>query len=227
MNIQELTLYTEKIDAEKEFYGKTLGFDLLENSADHFSVNIGSTTLRFRKTDTPYRFHYCFLIPANQLQPGIEWLKKRVAIIEIEPGRVIQRFETWNADSVYFYDGSGNIAEFIVRYDLQNESSAEFDNRSLLCVNEIGMPTRNVRALNAQLEQELNTPFWKGDLERFGTNGSQEGLFLLPNYEIKGVWFPTDLRITAEPFQAKISNAGTTYSIDYKNEVLTTSITEH
>ncbi|MCB9314703.1 MAG: glyoxalase [Lewinellaceae bacterium] len=220
MHIKELTLYTEKIDAEKAFYSKTLGFDLLGNSTDHFSVQIGNTTLRFQKTDIPYRYHYCFLIPANRLQQGIGWLKKRLLVIEIEPGRVIQRFETWNADSVYFYDGTGNITEFIVRYDLQNESPAEFDNRSLLCVNEIGMPTRNVQALNAQLERELHTPFWKGDLERFGTNGSQNGLFLLPNYEIKTEWFPTDLKITAAPFEAVIEQNGRTYRIDYRDEVL-------
>ncbi|MFT4758703.1 MAG: catechol-2,3-dioxygenase [Saprospiraceae bacterium] len=115
---------------------------IVENS-DSSSVQAGQTKLIHQQSRVDYTYHYCFLIPSNQLANSINWLKARLNIVEIEPGRIVQRFESWNADSVYFYDGSGNLAEFIVRYDLKNEGAGKFDLFNLLCVNEIGMPVSN------------------------------------------------------------------------------------
>ena len=58
----------------------------------------------------------------------------------------------------------------------------------------------------------------KGDLKRFGTNGSQEGLFLLPNYELKEIWFPTSLILKPVPFEIQIENNEKKYDFEYKNE---------
>ena len=163
MIIKELTLYTNELEREKKFYTQTLGFDFEENCSNMFSVKIGRTKLNFQQTEMSHRYHYCFLIPANQLASAIKWLENRVAIIEIEKGKVIQRFESWNADSIYFYDGSGNIAEFIVRYDLKNESEEEFGLSSIISVNEIGLATKNVAKTNQQLADGINSEFWKGN----------------------------------------------------------------
>ena len=218
MIIKELTLYTNELEREKKFYTQTLGFDFEENCSNMFSVKIGRTKLNFQQTEISYRYHYCFLIPANQLASAIKWLENRVTIIEIEKGRVIQRFESWNADSIYFYDGSGNIAEFIVRYDLKNESEEEFGLSSIISVNEMGLATKNVAKTNQQLTDGINSEFWKGNKLRFGTNGDQEGLFLLPNYEIKKEWFPTELKVTPAPFKSVILNKGKEYIVVYENE---------
>lgn len=227
MKIKELTLFTHQLEKEKAFYHETLGFQFIEVNSDKFSVQIGQTKLIFLASNQRHRYHYCFLIPANQLKESIRWLKERLSIIEIEPGKVVQRFESWNADSVYFYDGSGNIAEFIVRYDLKNDAATEFGLSSVLCVNEIGMPVKNVAAINTQLETQLNSIFWKGDIERFATNGTQEGLFLLPNYEMKKEWFPTNLAVEPSPFSAVIEQENKTYAIKFSNEELTTMIVKN
>ena len=139
-------------------------------------------------------------------------------IIEIEPGRIIQRFEDWNADSIYFYDGSGNLAEFIVRYSLDNKSDKDFTTSSMLCVNEIGLATNDIGKASQHLEDETNLPFWKGDKIRFGTNGDENGLFLLPNYDLKKEWFPVDMKIVPSPFQAIILNNEKEYLVEYANE---------
>lgn len=220
MFIKELTLFTNTLEAEKQFYQENLGCQLLENAPTYFSVQIGLSKLIFCESTTPHRYHYCFLIPSNQLNDAIEWLKSRLTIVKIEGERLVQRFETWNADSIYFYDGSGNLAEFIVRYDLKNESQAKFDVSSVISVNEIGMPTKDVAGINAQLAKEMNSVLWKGDLKRFGTNGDQNGLFLLPNYEMKTEWFPTDLEVQSAPFKALILNDEKAYQVEYGKEVL-------
>ncbi|MBW1296278.1 VOC family protein [Aquimarina litoralis] len=225
MKFKTLKLFTNKLEAELQFYSETLGFKLLKQEDNSFTIKIGWSELTFEKSEEAYIYHYCFLIPSNYLHEALKWMEKRTTIISIEHNRKIQRFESWNADSFYFYDASGNIAEFIVRYDLQNEDlkNTEFDISKVLGVNEIGMPTNNVRKINKQLESELKTKFWKGDIERFGTNGDQEGLLLLPNYECKEIWFPTTLKIKPQPFEAIAIHDNQQFKIEYKNEILKTS----
>ncbi|WP_159092376.1 hypothetical protein [Aquimarina sp. Aq107] len=72
--------------------------------------------------------------------------------------------------------------------------------------------------MNNQLQEKFGTKFWKGDPLRFGTSGSQEGLFLLPNYNLKDFWFPTSIKIKPEPFSATINNNDQIFYLEYKNE---------
>lgn len=222
MRFKKLKLYTNKLESELEFYSKTLGFEVLKQTANYFSVKVGWSELVFEKTDREYKYHYCFLIPSNKLNEALEWMEKRTEILTIENGRKTQNFDSWNADSFYFYDASGNIAEFIVRYDLNNNDSDEFDISKVLGVNEMGMPTADVKKTNDQLQNELQTEYWKGDIDRFGTNGSQEGIFLLPNYNAKDIWFPTSIKIKPEPFEAVIENKEREYHIEFRNEKIRT-----
>lgn len=224
MKFKKLELYTHKLESELKFYSETLGFKIVSQNSDSFSVKVGWSVLSFKKSENINKYHYCFLIPANKLNQALEWMERRVDIINIENGRKIQKFETWNADSFYFYDASGNITEFIVRYDLKNNDETDFDISKVLVVNEIGIPTTNVKKINNQLETEIKTTFWKGDIERFGTNGSQEGMFLLPNYKLKELWFPTSIKIKPAPFEAIIENKGIEYKVEFRNEKLKTSI---
>ncbi|WP_375560383.1 VOC family protein [Bernardetia sp. OM2101] len=219
MKIREITLFTNKLTEQLYFYKKTLGLEIMRNSIRNFTFQVGFTKVTFEASEQKYIYHYCFLIPSNQLEAAIKWLSSRLDIIKIEDERVIQNFESWNADSVYFYDGAGNIAEFIVRHDLKNETGKkDFDLSQIICLNEIGMPTKNIKELNQSLEKELNSKFWKGDYERFGTNGTQEGLFLLPNYEIKKEWFPTTTRLEPSPFYGIFEVGNYLYAMQFKKE---------
>lgn len=204
MRITKLELYTDTLDLQKAFYTKSLGFDISDSSADHFTVNVGWSTLTFKKSKSEHRYHYCFLVPCNRLDQAKTWMSDRTQLIEIEPGRYTQSFDEWNAESFYFYDGSGNLAECIVRHDLENESQLPFDKTALLCVNEIGLPTSDIKKTNQLINQLVGSQFWKGDTARFGAHGDDEGLILLPNYDIKKTWFPTDLKTTTSPFVATL-----------------------
>ena len=93
-------------------------------------------------------FDYYFLIPSNKLHQALEWMEKRVEIINIENGRKTRKFENWNATSFYLYDASENIAEFIVRHELINESKLDFKISDVLCINKIRIPISNVETAN-------------------------------------------------------------------------------
>lgn len=218
MKIRELILFTNELDLEKEFYYHTLGFDLIKQSNDSFTLKMGWSKLIFIRSDKPNKYHYCFLIPSNKLNEAMDWMNKRIEILDIESGRKTQRFETWNADSFYFFDASGNVAEFIVRHDLKNQSNKPFSVEDVICVNEIGLPTTSIKKTNAILKKEIASEFWKGNTTNFGTNGTQEGLFLLPNYETRTKWFPTNLRIEPSPFKAVIECNSDLYDFEFLNE---------
>jgi len=222
MKIKEIKLFTNKLSEQRKFFEEVLEFGVRTENDNIFSIQVGNTKLIFEKSELNHKYHYCFLIPSNKLDESIDWLNKRLDIIKIEKDRVKQKFESWNAESIYFYDGSGNLAEFIVRYDLKNNQQENFNLLQILCVNEIGMPTNNVRKINSELENQLNSKFWKGDCERFGTNGTQNGLFLLVNNEVKKNWFPIELKTESAPFEALIEVENICYKIVFgKGKIIT------
>lgn len=220
MKIRKLKLYTHQLEAEKLFYASTLGLPLTSEESTHFTVQVGWTILSFEYNPIPYLYHYCFLIPCNKLTEAMEWVSKRIPVID---GKKTHRFESWNANAFYFYDASGNVVEFIVRHDLNNPDENSFDKTQILCVNEIGVPTTNVQKLNSQLENKLGTQFWKGDYERFGTNGDQHGLFLLPNFKLKETWFPTAHALKPAPFEATVEVKQKQFTVKFKNELMSIS----
>lgn len=220
MRIKKINLYTDVLKLEKEFYSKKMEFPLVEEGSDFFTVQVGWTALSFTASTVPHLYHYCFLVPSNQLMESMAWMEKRTHVVKIEGERKIQNFESWNADSFYFYDASGNLAEFIVRYDLANESKETFEHSSVLGFNEIGLPSVNIEKTNSELNDLLGTEFWKGSLQRFGTNGDQEGLFLLPNLQIKDQWFPTNQKIKMEPFELVVSHNGKEQALKFDGELL-------
>lgn len=220
MKIRSLILQTTRLEEVRQFYQEVLGFTILNASKDGFCVQVGWSRLCFKRALTPYLYHYCFLVPRNQLLEAMAWMGDRVAIIDILPGKKTVHFDSWNADSFYFYDPAGNIAECIAHNDLDNDRSGAFDRRSFLAINEIGLGTENVAYINSVLERECGSPFWKGDLISFGTNGSAEGRVLIPNYADKETWFPTTIKIRPVPVQLEIECEGGLFELIYSSGLL-------
>ncbi|MCL7987255.1 hypothetical protein M8998_04790 [Sphingobacterium sp. lm-10] len=215
MKIRQLTLYTNKLPEQKDFYLHVLGFPLIEEMETSFVIEVGWSRLEFRQSEEAHLYHYCFLIPSNKLYEALAWMESKVAIIDTETNEKIVFFDDWNPHSFYFYDGAGNIAECIVRHDLKNTSDLSFNISDFLCVNEIGLPTKDISQTLEELETNFGISLWKGDLLRFAASGSQYGLFLLPNYRVKETWFPTDITIACAPFTTVIEKGNNKYSFDY------------
>ncbi|MEO1013403.1 MAG: VOC family protein, partial [Bacteroidota bacterium] len=127
MRIKELKLYTKHLKAQREFYSKTLGFQVLESGPSHFSVQIGWSLFTFAESQKTHDYHFCFLIPCNSLDSALEWMEKRITLILSPDGQKTHRFESWDADSFYFYDAGGNVVEFIVRHQLHNTIDVYFE----------------------------------------------------------------------------------------------------
>ncbi len=220
MEILSLSLYTHNLENQYQFFLHTLGLPT-SKTADSVSIKIGYTELIFKESEQPYKYHYCFLIPSNTLIAAKDWFAERLDLVAIEDDRYIAKFQSWNAESFYFWDGAGNLAECIVRHDLANFSNQQFDEGSLLNVNEIGLCVADeVASLAEFLSQQVGTSLYRGDLERFGVHGDEHGLFLLINNQLKSSWYPTSLVTQSSPFEITIKHLGITHSLAFDGKQL-------
>ncbi|MCB0261916.1 MAG: hypothetical protein KDE52_16265 [Calditrichaeota bacterium] len=191
MKIREIQLQTHDLDGLKTFYRDKLGLPILRQGKRAFTVGIGNSRIKFsiaEDDDKPY-YHFAINIPENQLAEAKKWLSERVALIE-KDGQNEFRFESWNADAIYFYDPVGNIVELIARHNLRNASPKPFSAESLLSISEIGHPVDNVRLFCEHIRAELRLRLWDGDERTFAAVGDEEGLFIV--VPINRPWFPAD-----------------------------------
>ena len=221
MIIEHLILWTDRLAEQRDFYVTRLGLHLLDSNDHRFTVRAGWTEISFLEWPEKNTYHFCFLIPANQLDEAQSWLSERTPLIPIEPGRVAQDFPDWEATSIYFHDPAGNLLEFIDHRTLDNASEQAFSAGSLLGVNEIGLPVSDIAATDELLTRVMCTTFWKGDRERFGTHGGAEGRLLLPNDGVKTTWFPTATPVQRAPLGVHIRHGEGTFAIDYQEGKLT------
>jgi catechol-2,3-dioxygenase len=207
MKILELELLTGDLEAQKAFYASVLGLPILESDAQHLTVQIGSSRLKFRlQTSFSGRYHVAFDIPENQLEVAKKWLEARVALIADTNGDLVFGGGDWNSDAVYFSDPHGNILELIARHDLANASQDEFSSANLLNISEIGLACDSVSEVVKWLEQNLNLETYKSSSDTFSPVGDVHGLLILVQNARE--WFPsTGVFATPQPVSVTIEGS--------------------
>lgn len=190
MKINELIIYTNKIDEQLAFYVDVLELQLLKRTAQTGSLKIGSSILTFvfKENVTPY--HFAFNIPSNRETDALNWLKSRVQILPFEGLEIID-FETWNARAIYFYDKDLNIVEFISRKNVKSHNEMSFSSGSILNISEIGLATNDLEKTYRKINRIQKIDVFDGNFERFCAVGNDDGMFILVNPMLKK-WFPTD-----------------------------------
>src|SRR5205085_3027098 len=139
MHITELRLMTDCLAEQRNFYTRTLGLSLLNETEASVTVRAGATRLVFLKTEPGTRpfYHFAFNIPGNKFALAKAWLALRCPLLEVNGVDQVTH-QAWNAQSFYFYDPAGNVVEFIARYNLSKNVSGVFNSHDLLNVSEIG-----------------------------------------------------------------------------------------
>jgi catechol 2,3-dioxygenase-like lactoylglutathione lyase family enzyme len=199
MHIRALSLRTRNIDAQRKFYGETLGLTIKHDYDEYgFEVQIGTTELRFwpsrdtsHSKDEPSSdlYHFAFNIPENQIEQARDWLLSRAVPLITDGETTIFDFKNWNAHSIYFRDGAGNIVEFIARHRLPNASERPFDTSSILCVSEMGIATDDVRDTVQKITETYNVPVFDGaGSDTFTAMGDDNGLLIV--VKTGRVWYP-------------------------------------
>jgi len=216
MEIQELTIFTNRLTEQKQFYSEILELDILNESKNFVLFNIGSSNLKFvkrKKLATPY--HFAFNIPSNKEKDALEWLKTRVEVLKMK-GNEIQDFDGWNAKAVYFYDLDNNIVELIARNNLNYTSTEKFNQNSLLEISEIGIPTTNIEKEFTFLNKKLGLSIYDGGFNDFCAIGAETGLFICMNKNVKG-WYPMNDKAYSSDFELKVIIEKEKFNIEYLN----------
>jgi catechol-2,3-dioxygenase len=207
LQIKELTLCTNNISAVKDFYGCVLNFALKSESDNIVEFQTRESVLRFKedKSINPH-YHFAFNIPANKIEEAKEWMNGKAELLSIEDNGYIADFVNWNAKSIYFYDAVGNIVEFIVRFDLQNDVVEKFDSPQVLNVSEMGIVTDDVAAFADKLKNKYKVfDFVKSvNSDSFSAMGDDNGLFIVA-VENRN-WYPTKVPSQKSPFEVKFIN---------------------
>jgi len=204
MKFKEIKLLTKDIEANIDFYYKTLGIPIVSRSKDSVTFQIGKSCLSFMKAETnmdPY-YHFAFNITQNKVHEAINWLRnKGIEINKVNNNDVVYS-QTWNSDSIYFYDSTGNIVEFIARHNQTGEKSDEFNIHDLINISEIGLPTNDVVTLTRFIQEHFNEQVYISSDSLFSPIGDEEGLFILSSVDRK--WLGSNKKVEIFPLEVVI-----------------------
>ena len=201
MKIKELTLFTQNLKSQIEFYSKGLEFKMINCDDASCSFNTGNSILTFKVQEGSKPYHFAFNIPSNKENEALGWLKERVQLLSFEE-KELMNFESWNARAMYFYDPDMNIVEFIARKNLNINSNNAFSSKSILNISEMALASTNIKETIAILNSINPIKKYSGDYKRFCALGDEDGLFILANPLLKK-WFPTDDEIEQSDFKIK------------------------
>jgi catechol 2,3-dioxygenase-like lactoylglutathione lyase family enzyme len=208
--IQELTLSTQNLKDMTAFYAVTLGLSVTFDDSS-FSVQIGETKLIFRDTQEslPSKYHYAFNIPRNQMSAAKSWISEKLDLIHSDSGQDQFYFESWDSESIYFYDADQNVVELIARQAVNVESAEPFSAGELICVSEIGI------ASNSYLEMvhSMRFPIYGTSTQDFAAVGSPTGLLIFVQEGRE--WFP-DTGIIALPMPVIVTLVSPYSSLYFK-----------
>jgi hypothetical protein len=190
MNIQRLELLSLDLAAQREFYANILELPA-ELTSSGLVVQAGRTEILFKQAPSDFggAYHFAFNIPENQYQAARNWITGRLTLLHDRNGKENFESKSWNSDSIYFLDASGNVLEFIARHTLQNGVNEDFDSRQILNVSEIGLPSENVIGFAKELCARLELSVYKQEPnETFTPVGDENGLLILPVRD--RIWMP-------------------------------------
>ncbi|MET7036932.1 VOC family protein [Elizabethkingia miricola] len=203
MIISELILQTHNLIETEKFYSENLQLEVITKTESSVSFRAGDSVLTFEQNERGenFKYHFAFNIPTNQLEEAIIWAYNKVELIRNPESHLITNFDNWKAQAIYFYDNNGNLAEFIGRKDLDNNSDTEFSSKSILNISEIGIVTDNPLDLANRITQQTGIDYFaKGPkTEDFVVLGNDNGLLIIvsPNRN----WYPTENK--AEQYKVK------------------------
>ncbi|WP_340016023.1 VOC family protein [Paenibacillus sp. FSL K6-1318] len=206
MLIEELHLYTKRLEDLKHFYRDTLGMEVFSVTDQAFNLQVGRTKMIFKQSETdrePF-YHVAWLIPTNLFKEAKQWAASRV-VLSREEDRDETYSATWNSHSLYFEDPAGNIIELIAHHRIQNESDHDFSTQDILQVCEVGLVTEDVLSTVNELQQ-MGLTRWGEVSETFAPVGDVYGLFIVVKKD--RTWFFSTQKAQIYPLEVSIRDVG-------------------
>ncbi|WP_141905123.1 VOC family protein [Lysinibacillus sp. Y5S-8] len=210
MKITKVQLFVHDLQKMQKFYSDQLGFALLENTGDYFTIAVGESRLTFEKAPTSIQkqYHIALNIPRNLFYQAKIWAKERVGLLTSE-GQDEVYFDFLKAYSCYFYDPEGNILEFIARQEVNPEQdTAYFSMEQVLQIGEINVTTDDILAAARKLNEHAIKPIndQKIQLDALNFLGNYEdgaNILLGPSERL---WYFSDKKAVISPICIEIND---------------------
>lgn len=204
MKINRVTLNTNHLIENKQFYVELLGFNLVKEDENSFTIQGGNSELTFVKVQdksNPF-YHFAFTICHNQFDIAKKWVQDRV-VLNKEEGDDEVHFKA--GKSLYFYDPSGNIVEFYARKSFENDKST-FSIEDIIEISEINITTRNVLKTGKELVEHGLTHIDNEPLSESALNfiGSKNVYFLVG--PVGRVWFFSTKKAEVHPVTVELKD---------------------
>ena len=195
MILKQIEIRTTNLNDIANFYQSILKLPAEKIDKNSINVSIGESSLKIIEVKHKSKpiYHIAFNIPRNKLQEAINWSMNRIQLIKKENEVLISDFESWNANSVYFFDTDKNLLEFIARQDLKNEELNEFNSNQILNISEIGIVKNEPYVYGEELIQKYNLNLFEKNKnnEVFTALGDDNGLLII--VKNRRNWFPTEI----------------------------------
>ncbi|MEK4277489.1 MULTISPECIES: VOC family protein [unclassified Paenibacillus] len=206
MMIEELQLYTTRLEDLKHFYRDTLGMEVSNATDQAFNLQVGSTKMIFKPCETDHEpfYHVAWSIPTNRFKEAKQWAASRV-VLSREGDRDETYSTNWNSHSLYFEDPAGNIIELIAHHRMQNESDHDFSTQDILQVCEVGLVTEDVLSTVNEL-QRIGLTRWGEVSDTFAPVGDVHGLFIVVKKD--RTWFFSTQKAEIYPLEVSIRGVG-------------------
>jgi catechol 2,3-dioxygenase-like lactoylglutathione lyase family enzyme len=214
MIIQSLTLFTNKLDAQLNFYTRRLGMKCIEKNNDFFTLDAGNTVLKFEVSNTPLisPYHFAFNIEPATINFVLHTLNMAGIIPIVTDNIVLHDFTNWNAKAIYFYDSDENIVEFIARFNIREpEEERSFTINDIINVSEMGIVVIDIPDFTTTVKKKLGQTIWKEYGPDFKAIGDEEGLLI--TVPVNRPWFPTQIKAFTLPAIIELTQEGE--SFDY------------
>ena len=215
MEIKELTLFSNNIDEQEDFYENLLGFECSRHNSSCLEILTSGNKLIFVQADQEFYYHFAFLIPTGTLESAIGYLEERSIALLRHQGNKIVYFDLGRA--IYFYDSSGNIVEFIERPMLDYSSRNQFTIDAIIKLNEIGLPVKEpLKTANRLVDEFFICPLDKSQFNNeFCWVGDHNGVVIVVKEGRN--WLPTKKKGVPNDFSMRYTDTGRIQEITFKN----------
>lgn len=190
MKIKHITLQTNKLVDMKNFYTKQLQMDLINETDDSFTLNIGASTLTYNLNDDHSFYHIAFCLNDAIYDDFIEKLSENHSKLQDKNGNAEFSSQIWQRKQIYFHDPQGNVIEFMPSIEERTGTESLWSH-----IQEIGMPVQNVQLFRSQLHP-INSVF-NSESNTFSFFGDKEGVLVIT--KVSRPWFPTVRKSEVHP----------------------------
>ncbi len=207
MRLQQITIACHDVATQTAWFAQH-GW-----SATHQQVHIGHSTLAFEPSTTTHVYHYAMAVPTNSVAAAVRWCAThQIPLIAGDGHAPIYQFDEWGMQAIYFFDGAGNVAEFIGAYDASQPQIERFDIAMIVGISEIGVVSADVPRDAHDLQQHYKLDSFFSYNATFHPVGDADGRVII--VEPAREWYPqTGVVSTIAPVALTFDAHGHTHHV--------------